>query len=81
MKTLFTLSTLAFPIALAKDGGRYVVAYGRQLKKGLTYDQAALELGAAIMHALACDGQLVDNKDAPRVHGLAAINAACYRGK
>lgn len=80
MKTLFTLSTLAFPIALAKDGGRYVVAYGRQLKKGLTYDQAALELGAAIMHALACDGRL-DNEDKPRVHGLAAINATCYAKK
>lgn len=41
----------------------FAVRYGKQVRAELTYSQACKELGAAIMHQLACDGAL-DN--APR---------------
>lgn len=39
----------------------FEVVYHLSIKPDLTYDMAASELGAAIMHALACDG-LLDNR-------------------
>lgn len=41
---------------------RFRVTYSKQVEDNLTYDKAALELGAAIMHSLACDG-LLDNSE------------------
>lgn len=38
--------------------GRFTVTYGLQRKTGLTYSEAAAELGAAIMHWQACNGLL-----------------------
>jgi hypothetical protein len=43
-----------------KSGKRFTVTYGKQVTRGLTYKQAADELGSSIMHALACNG-MVDN--------------------
>lgn len=40
----------------------FAVRYGLQVKTGLDYAAAALELGACIMHAAACDG-LLDNRE------------------
>lgn len=40
---------------------RFEVKYGLQVKTGLAYGKAATELGACIMHLLACDGKL-DNR-------------------
>lgn len=62
-KTLcIELTDLAFPVRLEQTGvDKFVVTYGKQVKSGLTYAQAASELGADIMHALACDGKL-DNR-------------------
>ena len=60
----WTLDTImgAPDIALDQQGkDRFRVTYGQQVKAGLTYSQAATELGACIMHALACDGRL-DNR-------------------
>lgn len=45
---------------LGKD--RFKVQYGLQVKAGLTYSQAAKELGACIMHSLACKDML-DNRE------------------
>lgn len=42
---------------------RFSVRYGLQFKDGLSYGAAAKELGACIMHDLACDG-LLDNREA-----------------
>ncbi len=39
----------------------FTVRYGMQQRKRLTYGRACEELGAAILHALACDG-LIDNR-------------------
>jgi hypothetical protein len=64
MKTCFEITTLAFPISLKQQGvDRFTVVYGQQVRKNLSYDKAALKLGAAIMHALACNGEL-DNREA-----------------
>lgn len=41
---------------------RFSVRYGMQIKKGLDYSAAALELGACIMHDAACDG-ILDNRE------------------
>ena len=50
-------------ISLIQTGvDRFTVKYFKQIKERLTYSQAALELGACIMHALACDGKL-DNRE------------------
>lgn len=58
--------------AWSKTIGRYVLAldvrgaddfsvcYGLQVKHGLSYSEAATELGACLMHALACEGKLCD---------------------
>lgn len=58
------LADLAFDIRLEQTGlDRFAVTYGKQHKDGLSYAAAASELGACIMHALACEGQL-DNRTA-----------------
>lgn len=62
-KICHTIEGLAFPISLIQTGkDRFTVVYGKQTKKRLSYAQAAEEYGAAIMHALACDGKL-DNRE------------------
>jgi len=59
MRKCWHTDELAFPIKLDQQGvDRFTVTYGRQIKTGLTYNDAARELGAAIMHALACDDRL-----------------------
>lgn len=40
---------------------RFTVRYGMQVRARLDYSSACTELGAAIMHALACDS-LIDNR-------------------
>lgn len=50
-------------IELRQQGrDRFSVRYGMQLKTGLDYNQAAIELGAALMHHAACEGKL-DNRE------------------
>lgn len=41
-------------------GKLFRVTYGQQVKQGLTYSEACAELGACILHQLACDS-LIDN--------------------
>jgi hypothetical protein len=43
--------------------GFFRVNYGLQESCGLSYAQAAVELGQCILHALACDGKLDNNED------------------
>lgn len=50
-------------IELRQQGiDRFSVRYGLQFRDRLTYNRAALELGAAIMHHAACSG-LLDNRE------------------
>lgn len=70
MRTIIKIDK-AFPITLEQSESRRVilsghsfrVTYGRQVKDGLTYTDAALELGAAMMHAAQCEGLIKDEDD------------------
>ena len=58
-----SLDNLAFPVKLEQQSmNRFTVTYGLQVKRHLSYSDAATELGMSIMHALACDG-LLDNRE------------------
>lgn len=62
MKTVFKLDTFDFPIQLDQySHDKFVVIYGQQIDTKLTYRQATAKLGEAIMHVLACRGEL-DNR-------------------
>lgn len=55
------------PIELRQQGvDRFMVVYWKQVKRGLTYAQAAAELGACIMHACACEGTLNNREGGER---------------
>ena len=62
MRTCHTVDIGGLPIQLIQTGkDSFTVVYFKQVKKRLTYQQAACEYGACIMHALACEGKL-DNR-------------------
>ncbi len=46
-----------------RANGKFRVTYGKQVDDGLDYANAALHLGASIMHALACEGKLDNTGD------------------
>ncbi len=64
MRTCFELTRgFSFPIKLEQRGkDDFRVTYGKQVRDRLCYADAASELGASIMHALACEGNL-DNRE------------------
>lgn len=42
-----------------KDGTKlFKVTYGAEVHSRLTYNEACMELGACLMHAIACEGNL-----------------------
>lgn len=60
-KLVFELDNLAFPIKVyqtSKD--RFIVQYGEEIGKGLNLGDCADQLGRSIMHALSCDGKIVN---------------------
>lgn len=60
-KICFATHIAGFGITLSqKAKDRFSVQYGSQLVQDIPYKEAALELGAAIMHALALEGKLVN---------------------
>lgn len=60
---------LAFPISLSQQGpDNFTVVYGKQIRRNLSYAQAAVEYGACVMHALACMGRL-DNRTRAEARG------------
>jgi hypothetical protein len=64
MKTVFQTNDLAFPIKVEQNArGKFRVTYGREVRDGLGYGQAAHELGECMFHALACDGKLDNEAD------------------
>lgn len=61
-KLCCTLQTGDVPVTLAQHAkDNFAVVYGKQVKEGLSYEEACTELGACVMHALACGGRL-DNR-------------------
>ena len=64
MRTCFTFMDGAWPIKLEQSPDRkFRVSYGMQVKSGLSYSQAAMELGACLMHSAACEGDLDNNTE------------------
>ena len=50
---------IAFPVKAEQTGiDSFTVTYGFQVTKGLSYDDAAKELGYCMFHAFACDGKI-----------------------
>jgi hypothetical protein len=61
-KVCYQVTIAGFEITLSQKGkDNFAVQYGKQYTGDLPYHEAALELGACIMHALACDSKL-DNR-------------------
>lgn len=61
-KLCFKTKIAGFDIKLEQLGrDRFIVSYGKQVHHEANYAHAALDLGASIMHALACEGKL-DNR-------------------
>ena len=64
MRTCYKTTVAGYSIEMVQLANRrFRVIYGKQIRTGLDYSQAAAELGACIMHALACEGKL-DNEGA-----------------
>lgn len=58
-KLVFENTDIDAPVRLFQNStNRFTVEYGMCVKSKLTYDQAATELGACLMHALACKQRL-----------------------
>lgn len=61
-KLCWQLDLAGYDIKLEQAGrDRFIVTYGKQVSRELNYHDAALDLGASIMHALACESKL-DNR-------------------
>lgn len=53
------LEIAGYEITLHQNGrDSFRVAYGAQVSRGLSYENAARELGESIMHALACESKI-----------------------
>lgn len=62
----FTGATTPDLITMQQHGGRgalFSVTYGLQVSSRMTYIRAAAELGACIMHHLACEGAINNQGD------------------
>lgn len=58
-KIVYEVKLAGYNIQLRKrSANNFTVVYGAQVKPSLTYYEATHELGACIMHALACEGRL-----------------------
>ena len=55
--------------ALQSESGRrlFTVAYGLQVKQGLTYEQACREIGICVLHLQCCNG-IASNEEIGRAH-------------
>jgi hypothetical protein len=59
LKIVHRVSDLDTYVTLVQTGhDKFSVVYGKQVKVGLTYTEAALEYGACIMHSAVCAGRV-----------------------
>lgn len=65
MITVAEFSTqLDTPVVLEqRSNGKFRVTYGKQVRDNLTYGAAARELGKCVMHSLACNGKLDNDRE------------------
>lgn len=58
---VFETDSVGYPIIVRQAANRtFSVQYGKQLSSGLSYTEAAKELGFCIFHGLACESKLKD---------------------
>ena len=59
IKTVHVVTDLDHQVQLLQVGkDNFTVVYGLQVKRQLSYKEAALEYGACIMHSATCAGKL-----------------------
>lgn len=46
-----------------KNGKTFTVQYGAEVKRGLSWEQAAAEYGQCVFHAAQCAGLIQDDND------------------
>lgn len=57
MKLIHEITGMEYPIKLfMTTRGEFRVDYGKQVTRGLTYDEAARNYGEAILHAVTLEG-------------------------
>lgn len=62
-KLSFSTKIAGADIELYQTGDdSFTTRYGLQIKNGLSYSQAAADLGANIMHALTLDGKILSDE-------------------
>lgn len=60
-KEIYAIKDIDFPLQLLQQKrNRFTVIYGLQIKKDLSYTEAAREFGYCLLHNLACAGRLED---------------------
>lgn len=59
-KLIFNLPDLSYPLEVYKADGLdiFKVKYGKHVNDKLTVEQAAVEIGSSILHALECEGKM-----------------------
>ena len=61
-KEVYRVNNAAFLLKVEQTGkDRFTVTYGLQIKRSLTYREAACEFGFCLFHLMACEGRL-DNR-------------------
>jgi len=58
MKICFSSAENIPVTLLQKSKNRFIVKYGQSVSGDLSYEEAAKELGASLMHRAACEGKL-----------------------
>ena len=59
MNLVYEFTNLEFPVKVEQDSdGLFNVTYGQQLMSDLCYDDAAMQIGLAILHSAGCAGLL-----------------------
>jgi hypothetical protein len=62
MRNIVFETQVEYPIKLIQTGiDSFTVVYGQQVTKGLSYVEAAKELGCCIMHGATCQGKIESN--------------------
>lgn len=60
-KAIHTEEIAGFKIEIFQTSrSKFTVIYGKQVKTNLTYDEAASEFGQCVLHALACEGKIIE---------------------
>lgn len=63
MRTCYEAKIAGFPVKIEQSDNRFTVTYGKQVRRGLSYVDAAREFGLCVFHALACDGALNNEEE------------------